>query len=60
MILETSVKEADPVPADKPRVTPKGAAKARARHRRLASALRENLLKRKRQARARKGPERQP
>ena len=52
-------KEADPLPADKPRVTPKGAAKARARHRRLASALRENLKKRKRQALARKVRERQ-
>ncbi|MCH7486016.1 MAG: hypothetical protein IIC04_03420 [Proteobacteria bacterium] len=51
-------KEADPLPADKPRVTPKGAAKARARRRRLACALRENLKKRKRQARARKAPER--
>ena len=45
------------MPEDKPRVTPKGPAKALARRQRLASALRENLKKRKRQARARKAPE---
>ena len=48
------------LPADKPRVTPKGAAKASARRRRLASALRENLKKRKRQARALEAHERDP
>ena len=56
----TMWKEADSLPADKPRITPKGAAKASARRRRLASALRENLKKRKRQARARKVHERDP
>jgi hypothetical protein len=59
MLPDPSAKETDPVPEDKPRVTPKGAAKALARRQRLASALRENLKKRKRQARARKAPGRQ-
>ena len=57
MFPDPYAKEAAPVPADKPRVSPKGAAKALARRQRLASALRENLKKRKRQARARKTPE---
>ena len=35
---DPSAKETDPVPEDKPRVTPKGAAKALARRQRLASA----------------------
>ena len=60
MIPESYVKEGFSLPADKPRVTPKGAAKASARRRRLASALRENLKKRKRQAQARKASDRQP
>ena len=45
--------------ADKPHVKLKGGAKTRARRRRLACALRENLKKRKRQARARKVSERE-
>ena len=57
MFPDPYVKEADPLPPDKPRITPKGAAKARSRRRRLASALRENLKKRKRQAHARKASE---
>ena len=57
MCPDPHVKEADPLAQDKSRVSPKGAAKVRRRRQRLASALRENLKKRKRQARARKAPE---
>jgi hypothetical protein len=59
MLPDPSAKEAFSVPEDKPRVTPKGAAKALARRQRRAEALRENLKKRKRQIRARKASQRQ-